>query len=51
MAAAGMLQAGLGKAQGLREGVLWGAGLARRRLGQQTQPPAEPGEPSPPLAS
>lgn len=46
MAAGSMLQTGLGKTQGLRAGVLWGAGLARRSLGQQTQPSAEPEGPS-----
>lgn len=51
MAAGSMLQTGLGKTQGLRAGVLWGAGLARRSLGQQTQPSAEPEGPSLFLAS
>lgn len=51
MAAGSMLQTGLGKTQGLRAGVLWGAGLARRSLGQQTQPSAEPEGPPLFLAS
>lgn len=47
MAAGGMLRAGLGKARGLWAEVLRGAGLARRSLGHEPQPPAEPEAPSP----
>lgn len=51
MAAGSMLRAGLGEARGLRVGVFWGAGLAGRSLGQETQPLAEAQGPSPFLAS
>lgn len=51
MAAGSMWPVGLAKARALRAGVLWGAGLAGRSLGQQTEPPGRPEGPSPFLAS
>lgn len=52
MAAGNMLQAGLGKARGLRAGVVWDTGLAGGSLDQEgDQAPAQLEGPSPFLAS